>query len=254
VSRGWKIAVVVVAVGLTVSTPFSWLLDSPDTGQLVAASVQGATGIAALLWAMLRPPAAPQPEATDIPPEHLPVERRWRAALISAAAVLVAFAVLWFTFQHQDKTAGRSDGGSAPGQTKQPSNTGPITGPGAAGRCVDAKTPTDGNPVVLSGCNKTPGQQWTMKSDNTIRAFGKCLDIIHNGKANFDRVELFHCNGAGAQRWVRTPHGALKNPQSGRCLDDPKGDTADGVQLQIFDCNNKPPQRWATPAIRSSTS
>ncbi|MGW2721614.1 hypothetical protein [Streptomyces sp. NPDC001492] len=50
----------VAAVVLTASTPFFWLLDTPDTGQLVAASVQGATGIAALVWALIQPPAAPR--------------------------------------------------------------------------------------------------------------------------------------------------------------------------------------------------
>ncbi|MGV9841921.1 hypothetical protein ACWDUB_07365 [Streptomyces fungicidicus] len=53
-SRGRKITVIVVAVVLTASTPFFWLLDDPDTGQLVAASVQGATGVAALVWALLQ--------------------------------------------------------------------------------------------------------------------------------------------------------------------------------------------------------
>lgn len=56
----------VVAVVLTVSTPFFWLLDNPDTGQLVAASVQGATGIAALVWALLQSSANPQPGVVAI--------------------------------------------------------------------------------------------------------------------------------------------------------------------------------------------
>ncbi|SOD62121.1 hypothetical protein SAMN06297387_104291 [Streptomyces zhaozhouensis] len=59
-SRSRKITVVVVAIVLTVSTPFFWLLDNPDTGQLVAASVQGATGIAALIWALLQSSANSQ--------------------------------------------------------------------------------------------------------------------------------------------------------------------------------------------------
>ncbi|MEV8019739.1 hypothetical protein AB0O76_25970 [Streptomyces sp. NPDC086554] len=57
-SRPRKIMVMVVAVVLTVSTPFFWLLDDPDTGQLVAASVQGATGVAALVWALMQSSAA----------------------------------------------------------------------------------------------------------------------------------------------------------------------------------------------------
>lgn len=56
----------VVAVVLTASTPFFWLLDNPDTGQLVAASVQGATGIAALVWALMQSPANPQAEVAVV--------------------------------------------------------------------------------------------------------------------------------------------------------------------------------------------
>jgi len=56
----------VVAVVLTVSTPFFWLLDNPDTGQLVAASVQGATGIAALAWALMQSSATPPSEVAVV--------------------------------------------------------------------------------------------------------------------------------------------------------------------------------------------
>jgi hypothetical protein len=52
--------VVVALVGI-VSTPVIWLLDNPDTGQLAGASVQGATGIAALVWALFQRSAAPGP-------------------------------------------------------------------------------------------------------------------------------------------------------------------------------------------------
>jgi len=50
-SQGWKITVIVLAAAGVVSTPLIWLLDSPDAGQLVGASIQAAVGIAALLWA-----------------------------------------------------------------------------------------------------------------------------------------------------------------------------------------------------------
>jgi hypothetical protein len=56
----------VLAAVPAVSTPFFWLLDNPDTGQLVAASVQGATGIAALAWALTRFPANALPGAEAI--------------------------------------------------------------------------------------------------------------------------------------------------------------------------------------------
>ncbi|MGW4506833.1 hypothetical protein ACWENO_19570 [Streptomyces sp. NPDC004436] len=57
----------VVAVALIVSTPLFWLLNGPDTGQLVGASVQAAAGVAALVWALFQrsAPAGPVDKATD---------------------------------------------------------------------------------------------------------------------------------------------------------------------------------------------
>ncbi|MGW1767004.1 hypothetical protein ACWCQL_23420 [Streptomyces sp. NPDC002073] len=60
-TQGGKIAVVVAAVAGIASTPLIWLLDGPDAGQLVGATVQGATGIAALVWALLQQPAPATP-------------------------------------------------------------------------------------------------------------------------------------------------------------------------------------------------
>ncbi|MFI1383158.1 hypothetical protein [Embleya sp. NPDC020886] len=58
-------AVVVVGVVVIVSTPLLWLLDGPDAGQLVGASVQGATGVGALVWALFRPQPTPVPAPTN---------------------------------------------------------------------------------------------------------------------------------------------------------------------------------------------
>ncbi|UQW99194.1 hypothetical protein [Streptomyces sp. RerS4] len=66
---GWKITVVVAAVAGIVSTPLFWLLNSPDTGQLVGASVQAAVAIGALVWALFQHPAtgsAPAPGLVDV--------------------------------------------------------------------------------------------------------------------------------------------------------------------------------------------
>jgi hypothetical protein len=65
VSRRMKITIMTVGVGGIVSTPVYWLADSPDTGQLVAACVQCATGIIALVWAVFTSTAASEPGFTD---------------------------------------------------------------------------------------------------------------------------------------------------------------------------------------------
>lgn len=129
--------------------------------------------------------------------------------------------------------------------------TGAITGPAAAGKCldVDHNTAVSGNAVQLWTCSGAPGQQWTMMADGTIRSFGKCLDIVGNGTANLTKVQLWDCGPAGGQQWRPQANGSLLNPQSGRCLDSPSGATTDGTDLQIYDCNALDPQKWNLPGF-----
>ncbi|MFD7088509.1 hypothetical protein ACFV94_11925 [Streptomyces sp. NPDC059896] len=69
VSKRVKAVIVASAAAAIVSTPLYWLLGGPDSGQLAAASVQGATGVIALAWSLLtaRAPSEPEPapRATD---------------------------------------------------------------------------------------------------------------------------------------------------------------------------------------------
>ncbi|WP_239070014.1 glycoside hydrolase family 16 protein [Cellulomonas chitinilytica] len=142
----------------------------------------------------------------------------------------------------------------------------------AAGACIPGDTGTGSGPTgaVASGIA------------------GKCLDVKGAGTANGTPVQLWSCNGTGAQRWARTadntltalgkcldaagggtanrtklqlwdcngtaaqqwqPHdGGYRNPVSGRCLDDPGASTTDGTQLQLWDCNSTNAQKWSLPA------
>ena len=65
-SRQWRLPALVIGGLLIVSTPLVWLLGNPDTGQFVAASVQGATGAASLLAALFPPRTTPDAGATDV--------------------------------------------------------------------------------------------------------------------------------------------------------------------------------------------
>ncbi|MFG2489400.1 hypothetical protein ACGFSI_42525 [Streptomyces virginiae] len=64
-SRKQRIVVMVAAVVGIVSTPAIWLLDGPDTAGLVGASIQAATGVAALVWAWAQSRAATAGAAGD---------------------------------------------------------------------------------------------------------------------------------------------------------------------------------------------
>src|SRR6266508_2321931 len=64
---------------------------------------------------------------------------------------------------------------------------------------------------------------------------GKCVDVAGAGIANGTRVQLWDCNGTGAQRWTATA-GQLINPNANKCLDATGPSSADGTPLQSWTC------------------
>src|SRR6266540_3680630 len=76
---------------------------------------------------------------------------------------------------------------------------------------------------------------------------GKCVDVQWAGTANGTLIQLWDCNGTGAQVWQAQSNGTLRNPQSGRCLDAKDVSSADGTRLQIWDCFGGSNQVWRLP-------
>jgi Ricin-type beta-trefoil lectin domain len=75
-----------------------------------------------------------------------------------------------------------------------------------------------------------------------IRGFaGKCVDDFHSSTANRNKIDLFHCNGTAAQRWVFASNGQLQ--VLGKCLDDPAS-RGNGTKLELFTCNGGSNQKW----------
>ncbi|WP_203723536.1 PQQ-dependent sugar dehydrogenase [Actinoplanes teichomyceticus] len=72
---------------------------------------------------------------------------------------------------------------------------------------------------------------------------GKCLDVDAGGSADGTRIQLWTCNGTGAQTW--TVDGQVwRNPQSNKCLDVAGGATANGTKAQLWTCNGSAAQNW----------
>ena len=84
--------------------------------------------------------------------------------------------------------------------------------------------------------------------DHNLTALGQCLDVAGGGTANGSRVQIWTCNGTGAQTWYVLVGGGLLNPQSGRCLDVPAANPTDGTALQLYDCNGTAAQKWNLPS------
>src|SRR6266498_2244449 len=86
----------------------------------------------------------------------------------------------------------------------------------------------------------------TVQTNGAAQALGKCLDVFDGATTDGTPVQLYECNGTGAQVWRAQPDGTLLNPKSSRCLDD-AGSGPAGTHLIIFGCTGSANQRWTLP-------
>ncbi|MEV7992483.1 glycoside hydrolase family 19 protein [Streptomyces sp. NPDC086077] len=99
--------------------------------------------------------------------------------------------------------------------------------------------------VVTALFTATPAQA----ADGTITGLaGKCVDVAGAGSANGTAVQLYDCNGTGAQVWSNPGDGTLR--ALGKCLDVVERSTADGAAVQLWDCSGGANQQWVVTAAR----
>ncbi|MHB9858364.1 glycoside hydrolase family 19 protein [Streptomyces sp. YIM S03343] len=84
-------------------------------------------------------------------------------------------------------------------------------------------------------------------ADGTISGLaGKCVDVAGANPANGTAVQLYDCNGTGAQVWSNPGDGTLR--ALGKCLDVVDKSTADGAAVQLWDCAGSANQQWVVTA------
>ncbi|MEU4419584.1 ThuA domain-containing protein [Actinoplanes sp. NPDC024001] len=120
---------------------------------------------------------------------------------------------------------------------------------GLAGKCLDVSgAATADGTKIQLWTCNGSGAQNWTRQGSTFRALGKCLDVAGGATANGTKVQLWTCNGTGAQNWAPQADGTIRNPQSGRCLDVSQNSSADGQQIHIWDCHTGANQKWTLPA------
>jgi ricin-type beta-trefoil lectin protein/GDSL-like lipase/acylhydrolase family protein len=77
---------------------------------------------------------------------------------------------------------------------------------------------------------------------------GKCADVSNSGTADGTPVQLWTCNGTGAQAWTYAPGAGGAVRALGKCLDVSNGGTANATKVQLWTCNGSGAQRWVTGA------
>jgi len=118
---------------------------------------------------------------------------------------------------------------------------------GIGGRCVDV--------AGGSSADGTPVQLWGCNGTGAqqwtvdgdeVKALGKCLDVSGGARTDSAKIQLYGCNGTGAQKWAARS-GELVNTDSGKCLDATGRSSAAGTRLIIYTCAASTNQLWTLP-------
>jgi hypothetical protein len=76
----------------------------------------------------------------------------------------------------------------------------------------------------------------------TSGIFGMCLDDTNNSTTAGNPVQIWTCNGGGAQHWTAEPDGTIQH--SGSCLDVFHSGTANDTAADLNACNGSGAQQW----------
>ncbi|MCW2906853.1 MAG: Ricin lectin [Actinomycetia bacterium] len=71
---------------------------------------------------------------------------------------------------------------------------------------------------------------------------GLCVDVRGASSANFTAVQVYTCNGSGAQQWTVAAGNTLQ--ALGKCLDVNAAGTSNGATVDLYDCNGTGAQVW----------
>ncbi len=82
-------------------------------------------------------------------------------------------------------------------------------------------------------------------SGGTSRLIGwqnKCIDVPGANGADGQHLQLYDCNGTGAQNWTFPGDGTIRD--YGLCMDVAWGSTANGAAIQLAYCSGNPAQQF----------
>lgn len=74
----------------------------------------------------------------------------------------------------------------------------------------------------------------------------KCVDVPNSNFSDGVPLQMWNCNGTGAQAWTLT--GGSLRTQNNKCMDVAWGSTANGAVIQIANCSGNPAQQFVLSA------
>src|SRR5215469_6497157 len=118
---------------------------------------------------------------------------------------------------------------------------------GVNGKCLD-----DHNRLVTNGNTvdiytcNGTGAQRWTFSGGELIVLGKCLDDPHSGGGSAG-VVIWTCNGHNSELWTHRSNGEYVLKQNGLCLTDPSSSKVNGTPVQVRACHNYKDQHWSGP-------
>jgi hypothetical protein len=118
---------------------------------------------------------------------------------------------------------------------------------GFAGKCLD-----DHNRLVTNGNTvdiytcNGTGAQLWTFSGGELIVLGKCLYDPHGGGGSTSLV-IWTCNGQSTELWTHRSNGEYVLKHNGLCLTDPSSSRVNGTPVQVRVCHNYSDQHWSLP-------
>jgi len=110
--------------------------------------------------------------------------------------------------------------------------------------CLDVNggVPADDNHVQVDNCNGTSAQKWTLATDGTLQAVGKCAQVT--GDAT---VHIIGCDDRDEAQWRAGQDDSLVNVATNQCLTDPANGDRSGAGVVVSACTGGDNQQWELP-------
>jgi streptogrisin C len=113
------------------------------------------------------------------------------------------------------------------------------------GKCIDVPSSNFVDGAQLQMWNcNGTGAQQWTFTGGTVRAGGKCMDVAWASTQNGAAIQLANCSGNLAQQFVLSPSGDLVSVLANKCVDIKDWNSASGARLQIWSCAGTANQRW----------
>jgi hypothetical protein len=107
----------------------------------------------------------------------------------------------------------------------------------------------------LNSYNSVPWQQWHVHDPLTGEIHGigsgRCVDVPNASIAPGTQVQIYDCNGTGAQQWTYNPttQELIYAKAPTLCLEARGGGMSAGTAVQINTCTDNPEQQWELQGI-----